>query len=696
MEKVFIKPTAEEIIVKGTSPDGHADIYSYDYESDDNKRRLGNLFIIGNVTQSDGKTDPTEVAYITNLVASLAKREYYSKPDQTPREAFSGTLKKINDVVEEFFKNQNLKINIGVFAIADDSVLISRLGKFRILLARDKKNIDILNNVDLFSKEHAIEKKFSNIVSGKLHPGDKILAFYPNRSITAREKTIKDLFLKSEAEQFSEKLNAIKGSGKSAFACAALFINIDQLKETAIAPNIQPHELLNEDDEVITPVVPNSGTQDLEPRLAKNSVPVYKESYKPKQSTSVKTEDLPVKPAQVVNIPEEMPKIIASEFSLGKKKNSLASIFGKVKMPKLDNRNKKFASLAVVAVAVIIVVGASFTVKSVISRLNNNQVDSKIVAEAQSKIDLAKTKISSDNFQEARALLIDSLNIINPVTASDAKKSENISSQVAQLLDSIDKAVDASPVLSGEIPQELGNGLLISAIKDSIYVFSTTQDGKNYLSIIEDKSIKDRFEISGIKPTSAFADETSKYIGLVDSVGGQVVTFNTVDNKTKNSSFAVSSPSISLNLYADNLYLLGNGQINKIANAISGNNLSRQAWSQEGNSPASDAVLMAIDGKIYVLDGSGVLETYFKGKKTGTVNTKITADSSNQLLTSGESPNLFLINKKLGRIYVINKETGELVKTLKVGNSQPIISAGINESDAIFIITSDNKVWKIQ
>ena len=127
MEKIFLKPTQTEILINGAQKEGHFDIFSYDYNSDETKKKLGNLYIIGNVQQnintvktlaSEEKIEMSDVAYATNLVASLAKREYYSNPDLSPKEAFSATLKKINDVVSEFFVNKDVKINIGIFVLA--------------------------------------------------------------------------------------------------------------------------------------------------------------------------------------------------------------------------------------------------------------------------------------------------------------------------------------------------------------------------------------------------------------------------------------------------------------------------------------------------------------------------------------------------------------------------------------------------
>src|SRR3989344_2309932 len=186
MEKVFLKPTPQEIVIRGNSKEGHTDVFAYDYHEDDGKRKLGGLYMVGNVKQDDAidTENAPDIAYVINLVASLAKREYYSRPNISPRDAFSATLKKINDVVEEFFSakggsaygGKGLKMNIGIFAVAGEQILISKLGKFKIVLGRESRTVDILNNVDLFSKEQVEEKEFSNIVSGKIMAGDKLFA----------------------------------------------------------------------------------------------------------------------------------------------------------------------------------------------------------------------------------------------------------------------------------------------------------------------------------------------------------------------------------------------------------------------------------------------------------------------------------------------------------------------------------------
>src|SRR3989344_2000057 len=244
IEKILIKPEAKEIVLRGKPEDGHVDVFSYNYDGTASNN-LGVFFIIGH---DQPATEDT--SYMVNLVASLAKREYYAQANAVPKESFSKTLKKINEVLQDFFHNKDTKINIGIFAVAGENILIPHLGKFKIILGRDNKDIDILNNINLFNKEHIQEKEFSNIVSGKIMPKDKIFAFYPTRSITAREKGIKADLLKLGSQDFADKLSLIKKDNES-FMCAGIHITINKYTEPAIVVTPQPQELKSKELEAV-------------------------------------------------------------------------------------------------------------------------------------------------------------------------------------------------------------------------------------------------------------------------------------------------------------------------------------------------------------------------------------------------------------------------------------------------------------
>lgn len=608
MEKIFLKPIQKEILIKGSPKEGYFDIFSYDYNADEAKRKLGNLYIVGNIQQDfDASKDSNEeenvgesdVTYITNLVASLAKREYYSNPDLSPKEAFSATLKKINDVIDEFFVNKNVKINMGIFTLAGESINISKIGKFKILLARDEKTIDILNNIDLFTKEKVEEKEFSHVISGKIAPADKILAFYPGRLVTLREKAIKESFLKLNTEQFLEKINAIKEE-KADFTYAALYINLNRVKELAIVPKAA---------KTVPPVAMMAKINKEE--SAKENAPLVASEHRkrPIENEQVKF-DAPSE-SEI-----ELPRIIRSEFSLGKKDNPFAVVLGKIKMllPKRQNKVIFFVSLGVV-----VLLGA-WAVKTFLIISPTQRQTANAINAVGDNIKLAKTKISQNDFLGARKLLLGSIANISSVTSS--KKTEDAKIEIFKLLDSLDQAVESSPTLTETLP----------------------------------KSVSDKATLLAIQK-----------------------------EKTR---------AISLDIYEDNLYFLNVDGISKITDVAS-NPKDAAPWLKGGTLPP-EPFLITVDGKVYVLNKSGLLTTYYKGEKENEINTLVLPGESSVLATTKNSQYLYLINKDIGRIYLISKTGGTLFKTIKVSSQEAFDQAYLDQDEAIYLVSKDGRVWKVQ
>lgn len=611
MDKIFLKPTSREISIRGKSKEGRTDVFAYDYYNDEDKRKLGGLYMIGNVKQDNAENTENypDIAYITNLVASLAKREYYSKPDASPRNAFLTTLKKINDVVEEFFRNKSLKVNIGIFAIAGNDIMISKFGKFKIILGRparaggESRAIDILNNVDLFNKEQGEDKEFSNIVSGKVAAGDKIFAFFPNRIITAREKTIRADLLKSDTEQFLEKINSVKEL-KPDFDCGALHISLNHHKESTIVKK----------PKVATPETPPTG--DVSINLAKTDIKELKPVMKEKDHTS---DIIPETPEPAA----EIPKIISSEFSLGKKTNPLMlPVLAGVKIAKgLCGRNfnlkSKFIilSFAVGVLAISAILLRIFVITDTEQRRLNLAIN-----QVQNNLNLIQTKINQNDLIGARQMLIDSLSSIYE-TNIKSDRTQKTADEIYAILDKIDKAVDVSPTLIETMPEEL-----------------------------------------------------NKRIGIFG---------------------AHKDLGIALDIYENNLYILTKDNILKITDIDNNAKKEPSVWLKSGDLPPQPTML-TVDGNIYVMNSSGALTAYNQGKKISDTDTFIVSGEKDTLLTSKDSDKLYVTNKTLARIYELDKKSGSLIKTLKVGSSEPFVEAYLYGDGVIIIITKDGRIWEIK
>ncbi len=673
MEKIVIKPVSKEIVLRGKPEDGHVDVFSYNYEGSASNG-LGGLFIVGHVQPASEDT-----TYMINLVASLAKREYYSQPDAAPKDAFSKTLKKINEVLQDFFRNKDLKVDIGIFTVAGENIFISRLGKFKILLARDNQDIDILNNINLFNKEHIQEKEFSNVISGKVMPRDKIFAFYPGRSIIAREKNIKGFLIDSEAEEFSQKLNLIKQKSEG-FLCAAVHLTINKYKEPTIIKTPQPRELSQpkvvlaaktiktpketmpqpevqnvrpaDSPRVTTkpepkpelpvkevpPIIPQAEVQP-EPLQSSN---VYYPGNKSLSGTGETKPDAPV-------LPEESSTYIRpTEFSSAKKDNFMDTILKKFKpsgvyiigagkgsgMPK-----KKLiivGSAVALALAFLVVAKLTFIPSLPVPGIENAQDKalSALISQIQEKLDSAQSFKDQNNLYDARRLLFEALKTLSTSATENSDKIEKLRQQAIALLDQIDKAVAISPSLYQDI-------------------------------------------------TKTFTDDFSAWSFIWSLAHGE-------NNIQKPEVEGV----ISWYPYNDNLYILASGGIFKITDAAKGKT-NAVAWLNKDVSIPSGALLLAVDTKIFVLSGNGIMTTFYKGDRVSEVNTGVPVNSDDILLTTTDAKSLYLVDKEFNRIYVINKDSGSVEKTIKIDGESFVVGASIADDGTIYLLSKDNKVWKI-
>jgi len=548
VEKITIKPTFREIVLRGKPEEGHVDVFSYNYE--ENANGLGCLFIVGQVLPASDDT-----SYMINLISSLAKREYYANVDVIPKDAFSKTLKKINEVLQDFFRNKDLKINIGIFAISGENIFISHLGKFKILLIRENQNIDILNNINLFNKEHIQEKEFSNIISGKVMLKDKIFAFYPTRSFTTREKYIKQYLTKLSIAEFAEKMIEIKQANNN-FSCASVHIEIDKHIEPIIIKNPQLQELqeLNsllprsdiKPQAVLTKIsnasktksssapikeLPNirpidnnqssknlSTTTNIDNQTLPDDIELKGENNGWKNNVSYPgtpnasaLENNPPKSNQENNM-ESSTLIRPSEFSSAKKDNILDIILKKFKpsgvyiigvgQSQSVFKNKLILSGALIAGIAVLLVIAKYTFAPTlpVPGLQNSE-DKAITAllgQLNERLDSAKSYRDANNLFEARRLLYESLAMLDSSSFPDSEKIISVGQEALIILDQIDKATQVPTNYIDQISQEFGKSHLISAIKDKIIVY--TANSNETKSGIVTQSVAD-----GVKSTTKIA-----------------------------------------------------------------------------------------------------------------------------------------------------------------------------------------------
>jgi hypothetical protein len=169
-------------------------VFSYHPENVE-QEQLGTLF--GIIKIDDTSEDSS---YVTNLLTSVIKKEYFSKSHRSAEESFEASLKKANLALAELVRHGSTswagKINFSGGSVEKNNLHFSCLGNVSIFLIRHGQIVEISKDLEegKDSETHPL-KTFSNISSGKLEMGDKLI-------FTTHELT--DIFSSEELRQNSE------------------------------------------------------------------------------------------------------------------------------------------------------------------------------------------------------------------------------------------------------------------------------------------------------------------------------------------------------------------------------------------------------------------------------------------------------------------------------------------------------------
>ncbi len=411
MEKITLKPVAKELLYKTDEVNTHVDVLSYQGISTQ-ERALGSLYVVGQV-----KYGEEDLGYVLSLVSSLARREFYSEPSlksQEPKKAFEGTLRKLNEVLEDFFKNKNLALNIGLAVISGEQIYISKLGKFKVGLARNGEFIDVLNNVALFHKSEEHEEQFSNIISGRLQTGDKIFAYFPSRPITSREKSLQTVLVRDTQDQFDQKLADLASTAEN-FTCCGVHIAIEQIKEIPLAS------------------LAAAKRDDAPP------VSVSSESEMPAQQPQSSLQQTPSKP-----------RVVAAEMAVARKATPLSKMAGAAGQFRNFSRlspHMKFRGFIIAAVLVLVPI-----ITLAIFRGHGDTGGTKeAYKNASENLKLAQSRLAQNDPKEARRFLALGLAQISTFQSKDI---DVLKQQMASSLDSVDHVSSVSPQEVGSLTPE--------------------------------------------------------------------------------------------------------------------------------------------------------------------------------------------------------------------------------------------------
>jgi hypothetical protein len=150
-------------------------VFVFEPENFDQKR-LGTLFAVIKISNTS-----SESSFIVNLLVSVIKKEYFSKPDRPADASFEAALRKANLALAELARQGSVQwignINFAGGALEKNNLYFSKLGATSILLLRNGMIADIgegIEDAPEVPNSHPL-KTFSDISSGKVELNDCII-----------------------------------------------------------------------------------------------------------------------------------------------------------------------------------------------------------------------------------------------------------------------------------------------------------------------------------------------------------------------------------------------------------------------------------------------------------------------------------------------------------------------------------------
>ena len=196
-----ILPRLRPIVVSSQNRDPFLDVFEFS-PNNVTQKHLGIIFGIFSINPSK-----KDAIYMTNHLASVIKKEYYSKPQRSAEESFESTLKIIDIILGEAFRNGKtswLKNLDGIIAVIHkDTLHFSSCGKGNHFLFREGNLFNLTESTEEETEAPHPLKTFEDLSSGKVLLDDVfILCDRQLTSIFSPEQLKKEIALSPNKDSF--------------------------------------------------------------------------------------------------------------------------------------------------------------------------------------------------------------------------------------------------------------------------------------------------------------------------------------------------------------------------------------------------------------------------------------------------------------------------------------------------------------
>ena len=659
------------------------------------EKKLGNLYVAGELTNAL----PQNYRFLNNL-ASAIKENYYQLSAETSLErSLKNSLKKANNFLENQEKEGNISwlgnLNLAVVNIKDFKLNFTKVGNIKVLLARGKQITDIGQELEAKESEASPLKIFSNIVSGKLAPEDKIMILTKEISdlfekegvfpevLSVFEKDLKPEKINRELKKILDQKRSILTDAPGLFLLIALeTIQKEDLqikepitfkkKPSLKLPSFIPLTKIRERKGVILDII------------AKKTIVKKTKSFLEDKisflNRSGKIKDILILPKK------KLLKIIKKpEIPLPKKLPS-------IKIPNLKE------SLVLIVILILILSSGNYIFK--IQKQKEIERIQTILTETQQITTEAGNAFIFNDEKRANLLYQKAWNKILPLTKEVRIPLKN---EVLNLKESIEKELFPLNKLErvsepqiifefepGEFsPQRItvsdSNLYFLNSDSDKIYNLEINKKEGSFIQV----PAKIKLGIN-LGDSILFFSEPNQLFSFKKN---ELTSTKTIENPYPDFSFEDFST------FGSNLYFLDSrrGEIIKFKFEKEKTQLSGELWLKSETKKPLTAKSMAIDGSIWILNKDNNLSRYHinEFQKELILDFFPSPEGASKILTQSNLPYLYLLTPNQNRIVILDKN-GEVVKQYQSEKFDNLKDLAVSENGKTIYLLNGLKIYQIE
>lgn len=640
------------------------------------EKNLGNLFVAGQLFNAL----PQHHQFLNNLASTIKKTYYLISAKSSPEKSFKNSLEEANDFLEREEKRGNIgwlgNLNLAIMNLKDFNLNFTKVGDIKILLARGNDIADIGKELDSKESETISLKTFSNIVTGKLSPEDKIIIL---------SKEIFSLFEKENF--FKEILSAFNNNGKP--------------KKT----DLELKKILNKKKNILTEV---SGLF-----LLIFLDKFHGEMMEIKKPVTVEKEFSLLTPLFIIkkNFKKRLNKISAIKNLFGKlsvtkkilnlPEQKIREASQKVKIPILEKifpyNTPAFKKSLIVVIILFLVLAIGNRIFKTQKQTENENFQNyfdkieRLIGEAENAViynDLAKSNLL---YQEA----LESLSSLNQKDKNFPKdEALELQKKIEKELFSLNNLEEINePEIFFELTKEEFSPKKLTFSGSNLYFWDLVSPK---IFILEKN--KNEKKLTEIDKSTDLGTKLGNYV-LFSAKSDLIVFKDNAQDSIKNLGFPISDfKPTELSALGSNFYFLDSqkGEIVKFGFEENKDEFSGEIWLSKETKKPLKAKSMAIDGSIWVLTENNTLLKYYKGNLQEEMNLDFfpKTDSISKIFTASNFSYLYLLTPAENRIIILKKDGG-VFKQYRSDKFDNLTDFVVSENEKDIYLLNNLEVYRI-